>query len=267
MDPFIEAVGLWRDFHDRLLSELERELSNRVSEQYFVRLAARTYLVPDEELQQNHSPAGSGRHRNRATKVKTPAAKSSARSTAKADSPVQMLAPLDMEANEIFIEIHQVRPDRRLVTGIEILSPANKVPGTAGWDEYLKRRRLFLGGEANFVELDLLRNGRRMPMREPWPMSPYYVLVSRKEQAPRCQVWPAHAARRLPKLSVPLGHGDMDIEIDLQGLADAVYERAQFASLIDYKRAIDPPLAPPEKKLLARAPKRRPKRDSRAKKD
>jgi hypothetical protein len=266
MDPFIEAVGLWRDFHDRLLSELERELSNRVTEQYFVRLAARTYLVPDEELQQNHAPAA-GRAGGRAAKAKSPAAKSSARSTTKADSPIQILAPLDMEANEIFIEIHQVRPDRRLVTGIEIVSPANKVPGTAGWDEYLKRRRLFLGGEANFIEIDLLRNGRRMPMREAWPTSPYYILVSRKEQAPRCQVWPAHTVRALPRLAVPLGHGDMDIDIDLQGLADAVYERAQFASLIDYKRAINPPLAPPEKKLLARAPKRRPKRSSAGKRD
>src|SRR5215472_14083921 len=94
MDPFIEAVGLWRDFHDRLLSELERELSNRVSEQYFVRLAARTYLVPDEQLQGNHAPA-SGRTGGRAAKAKT-------RSTSKGDSPIQMLAPLDMEENEIF---------------------------------------------------------------------------------------------------------------------------------------------------------------------
>jgi hypothetical protein len=267
MDPFIEAVGLWKEFHDRLLSELERELSGRASEQYFVRLAARTYLVPDEEVQGNHSPPASGRAGSRAAKVKTRTARSSARTASKPDSPIQILAPLDMEENEIFIEIHQVRPERRLVTGIEILSPANKVPGTAGWDEYLKRRRTFLGGEANFVEIDFLRNGRRMPMREAWPNSPYYLLVARKEQSPRCQVWPAHVARALPRLPIPLGRGDMDIEIDLQPMVDAVYERAQFASLIDYKRSIDPPLTPPEKKLLARAPKRRPKRDSRAKKD
>jgi hypothetical protein len=258
MDPFIEACGLWKEFHDRLLGELERELSSRASEQYFVRLAARTYLVPDEEVQENHSP--SGRAGSRAAKSKTRTARSSARTTSKADSPIQILAPLDMEENEIFIEIHQVRPERRLVTGIEILSPANKVPGTAGWDEYLKRRRIFLGGEANFVEIDFLRNGRRMPMREAWPMSPYYLLIARKEQSPRCQVWPVHAARALPKLPIPLGRGDMDVEIDLQPMVDTVYERAQFASLIDYKRPIDPPLTPPEKKLLARAPKRRPKR-------
>src|SRR5262249_38275745 len=121
--------------------------------------------------------------------------------------------------------------------------------------------------EAHFVEIDFLRNGRRMPMREPWPQSPYYLLVARKEQSPRCQVWPAHSVRALPRLPIPLGRGDMDIEIDLQAIVDGVYERAQFPSLIDYKRPVVPPLTPPEKKLLARAPKRRPKRDSRAKRD
>ncbi|MGE5194147.1 MAG: DUF4058 family protein, partial [Deltaproteobacteria bacterium] len=56
MDPFIEAFGLWRDFHDRLISDLERELSSRVTEQYFIRLAARTYLIPDDQVQGNHAP-------------------------------------------------------------------------------------------------------------------------------------------------------------------------------------------------------------------
>jgi hypothetical protein len=28
-----------------------------------------------------------------------------------------------------------------VVTAIEILSPANKQPGTTSWDEYLKKRR------------------------------------------------------------------------------------------------------------------------------
>src|SRR5262249_61469493 len=99
-----------------------------------------------------------------------------------------------------------------------------------------------------------------MPMRQPWPNSPYYILAARKEQVPRCQVWCAYTTRPLPRLAVPLAPGDMDVEIELQPLVDEIYERAQFAGLIDYKRAINPPLSPPEKKLLARAPKRRPKR-------
>jgi hypothetical protein len=97
-------------------------------------------------------------------------------------------------------------------------------------------------------------------MRQAWPNSPYYILVARREQVPRCHVWPAYAARPLPRLPIPLGRGDPDIEIELQPMVDAIYERTQLGGLIDYRRPLTPPLSPPEKKLLARAPKRRTKR-------
>jgi hypothetical protein len=261
MDPFIEASGLWREFHDRLIGDLEQALSSRVPEQYFVRLSVRSYLVLDDQAQDEASRRpGVAAARGTAARpenTKSRAAGSSARGKAAQEPPLSMLAPLDMEEREIFIEIHQVRPERRLVTGIEILSPANKQPGTTGWDEYLKKRRAYLNGEANLVEFDLLRGGRRMPMRQAWPNSPYYILVARREQVPRCQAWRAHSASPLPRLPIPLGRSDPDIEIDLQPMVDAIYERTQFASLIDYRRPITPPLSPPEKKLLARAPKRR----------
>ena len=48
-----------------------------------------------------------------------------------------------------------------------------------------RKRLAFLSGYANFVEIDLLRRGRRMPMVSPWPDSPYYLLVCRKKRAPR----------------------------------------------------------------------------------
>ena len=137
-----------------------------------------------------------------------------------------MFAPLDVEEKEIFIEVHQVRPERRLVTSIEILSPLNKQSGSPGWDEYLRKRRALLNGEANLVEIDLLRGGHRMPMRQAWPNSPYYILVSRREQVPRCQVWRAYAERPLPQLAVPLSRGDSDIDINLQPVLDAIYERS-----------------------------------------
>jgi hypothetical protein len=263
MDPYIEACGLWSSFHDNLIGDLERELANRVPEHYFVRLGTRSYLVPDAEATGNssgHSNSASSRSRSRPEKVQSRTAKSSARKTATLEPPLQMFAPLDMEQREIFIEILQVRPERRIVTGIEVLSPANKLPGTPGWDEYLRKRRSYLNGDASLVEIDLLRNGHRMPMREPWPNSPCYIMVSRREQVPRCQVWRGFAERPLSRLAVPLGPGDSDIEFNLQLLIDVIYERAQFASLIDYRRPVSPPLSSSEKKLLARVPKRRPAR-------
>jgi len=52
------------------------------------------------------------------------------RATATLEKPVVMLAPLEEEHREIFIEVYKLQPDRQLVTGIEVLSPSNKRHGT-----------------------------------------------------------------------------------------------------------------------------------------
>ena len=128
-------------------------------------------------------------------------------------APVMMQALFHAEYREVFLEIHQTDPERRLVTGIELLSPSNKRRGTKGWHLYHRKRQVYLRGLAHFVELDLLRRGRRMPMAGHWPDSPYYLLVCRKQEAPRCTVWPAHFLRPLPPLSIPLAAPDPDITL------------------------------------------------------
>ena len=217
MDPFIEAFDLWGDFHDKLIGDLERELSDRVPKHYVVRLNARSYITVDDKERDE---------------------------------------PLELEQRETFIEIYDIRPDRKLVTGIEVLSPSNKRHGTAGWDEYWRKRRAFLNGAASFVEIDLLRGGRRMPMREPWPESPYYVLVSRQDEVPRCHVWPAHTLQPLPRIPIPLEKADADVEIDLQPMVDAIYERARYAIDIDYAGSISLALSKDELQRLTETSRR-----------
>ena len=99
---------------------------------------------------------------------------------------------------ETFVEIYAEREERVLVTCIEVLSPSNKRQGTEGWREYERKRQAMLLGSANFIEIDLLRGGQKMPMLTAWPDSPYTLLVCRQEQAPSCRVWPGHFRRRLP---------------------------------------------------------------------
>src|SRR5262249_44547647 len=141
-------------------------------------------------------------------------------------APVTMHALFQADYREVFLEIYQTDPTRRLVTGIELLSPSNKRRGTKGWRLYHRKRQVYLRGLAHFVELDLLRSGRRMPMAGRWPGSPYYLLVCRKEEAPRCTVWPAHFIRPLPPLSIPLAAPDPDIALALQPLVEAIYARS-----------------------------------------
>ena len=125
MDPYIEACGLWGDFHHDLISEIKHALAQAAPERYLVRAGERSYVVLVEE-----------------------------------------------EHREAFVEIYEATPEQRLVTSIEILSPSNKRPRTPGYDLYLRKRQSLLLGDANLVEIDLLRGGSRMPMLDLWPDSP-----------------------------------------------------------------------------------------------
>jgi hypothetical protein len=126
MDPYIEACGLWGDFHHDLISEIKNALAQAAPERYLVRAGERSYVVLVEE-----------------------------------------------EHREAFVEIYEATPEQRLVTSIEILSPSNKRPRTPGYDLYLRKRQSLLLGDANLVEIDLLRGGSRMPMLDLWPDSPF----------------------------------------------------------------------------------------------
>src|SRR4051794_39495081 len=44
MDPFIEARGLWADFHDQLVVAIQQTLNERLPPRYAAQLGERTYL-------------------------------------------------------------------------------------------------------------------------------------------------------------------------------------------------------------------------------
>src|SRR5438876_8974540 len=151
-----------------------------------------------------------------------------------------MRALVETEHREGFLEIREANPQRKLITCLEVLSPSNKRSGTPGWSQYTRKRQVYLEGAANFVEIDLLRGGRRMPMEDDWPDSPYYLLVCRKPEAPHCSVWQAHFLRPLPPLPVPLAPPDPDITLSLQPLVEVVYARSHYEHDIDYRQPPHP---------------------------
>jgi hypothetical protein len=162
--------------------------------------------------------------------------------------PVELMAMVEVEYRQAFLEISALAPGRKLITTIELLSPSNKRFNSPGWDLYLRKRQAHLSGQANLVEIDLLRGGRRMPMSGEWPDSPYYLLVGRKERAPRCTVWPAHFVRSLPVIPVPLAPPDPDIPLQIQPLVHQIYERSRYARDIDYHKPCRPRLSDAETK-------------------
>ena len=153
-----------------------------------------------------------------------------------------MRALVETEFRESFIEIREVHPNRKLVTTIEILSPANKRLNTTGWQRYQKKRQAHLEGQANLVEIDLLRGGHRMPMEDDWPNSPYYLLVSRRESAPQCEVWPASFMQPVPAIHIPLLVPDSDLLIELQPKINEIYNQSRYDQDIDSHQPCRPRL-------------------------
>lgn len=162
---------------------------------------------------------------------------------------------LDEEHREAFIVISEFDDATReqcLVTCIEVLSPSNKRPGSEGWNAFQRTRQSMLLGGLNLVEIDLLRGGERMPMLEPWPKSPYTILVARPLKESTCRVWPASFQHALHPVHVPLADPDADLPMDLQPMIDAIYARGRYERSIDYRKPLTPPLNPDEAAWLQR---------------
>lgn len=255
MDPYIEAHGhLWEDFHNDLIAEIKNVIARALPPNYVVQSQARAYVVlAESEDKKSHALVTDVGISSEITAQRPPAP---AGSVAVAESvtetePATLRAFITEEYREIFLEIYEVEPEWRLVTYLEVLSPSNKRPNTTGWDQYLRKRQGLLLGEANLVEIDLLRGGTRMPMLDPWPKSPYTLLVARREKAPSCKVWRGHFQHPLPAIPVPLTAPYPDITLELQPLIDATYARSRYHYRIDYTRPLQPPLSPEESAWLA----------------
>jgi hypothetical protein len=147
------------------------------------------------------------------------------------EAPTQCFVPIGVDVlKESFIEVRSAET-RQLVTTIELLSPANKYAGPDREAYLSKRRQYLLAGNANFVELDLLRGGPRMPL-EGLASCDYYVMVARPEQRPKVGVWPIQLRDPLPTIAIPLLPGDADARLHLQDLLNTTYDQGGYANYI-----------------------------------
>jgi hypothetical protein len=244
MDPYIEACGLWEDFHSHLIEKVYEQLADAAPDRYLVRTGKREYLVlVESEGKEEHpflpdvSISTAGARKKSPRKGGTATADLSAEE----DAPVTMRAFIEEEHRESFVEILENVPGYRLVTAIEVLSPSNKRPGT-GRDLYLRKRQSLLLEGVGLVEIDLLRSGDKMPMLDKYPVCPYTLLVARAKKTQLCQVWPAHFKKPLPAIPVPLLKGDADLTLRLQPLIESIYRRSRYEHSIAYDRPLSPPL-------------------------
>lgn len=139
-----------------------------------------------------------------------------------------------------FIKIAELETDR-VVTVLEVLSPSNKAGEDR--DQYLLKRAEVFAAKVNLVELDLLRDGERMPFGKPKPpAADYYALVCRGGQHPKASVWAWTVRDPLPVLPVPLKPADGDIALDVRPSLDRAYEDAGYRTRIRYDQPPESPL-------------------------
>jgi hypothetical protein len=249
MDPYLEGE-LWQEFHERLAHQISAQLLSQLPAKYVALLAKRyvigaptSGILPGLGLNIVDWPAQRVIYPDvhvaalPERKLREPAVGYEA-GVALMEPAVEVANPLP-EAPQLSVEIRDVA-QRRLVTLIEILSPANK--HSQGALEYYDRRMRLLNTDTHILQIDLLRGGSRILLLAEPPAAPYYVYLSRTERRPYTQIWPVSLRQHLTAVPVPLLHPDPDVILDLQAAVDACFALVRYERLLDY--AEPPPLPP-----------------------
>lgn len=235
MDPYLESPELWPDVHNGLIAALRDELSPRLRPSYYVALEERTYLEGPGELVLVGRPDLTVVDRGRAPQSSKPAG---------SPAVVEIELPVGAQVRETYLEVRSARQGR-VVTVIELLSPANKRSGT-GRQVYLGKRELILSTQTSLVEIDLLRGGEPMPTIGPPVASQYSILVSRGPRRPKADLIPFSLRNPIPPFPLPLARGEDEPTVELGRVLHALYDRASYDLRIDYRQEPTPPLDPPD---------------------
>jgi hypothetical protein len=226
MDPYLEGTE-WTSVHSNLIEEMARQLAPQLLPKYVVRSVRRFMMdmpmdlsimpraaVPDIGILSTREPAPV--YAGEAVTM---------------PPPLQIPTVIPEKVPITSLEIRDV-VERELVTSIELLSPANK--RGEGYREYIRKRARILQSRTHLLEIDLLRQGRRVPMRRPLPEAAYFVFLSRVEKRPITDVWPIQLDEPLPTIPVPLLPEDDDATVNLQAALATIYDTFGYGYLVNY---------------------------------
>jgi hypothetical protein len=145
------------------------------------------------------------------------------------------------------VEIVDLSSHQRVVTAIEVLSPANKLAGRAR-DAYRQKQRDFIEAGINLVEIDLVRQGQWVFSADeasvPLPLrAPYMICTFRATQPDLRAFHPLPLKQPLPRIGIPLRPEDQDVVLDLRAILNQAYADGRY-DRTDYRQPLNPPLPP-----------------------
>lgn len=198
MDPYLEDIKRWPTFHQQFISALGDALQPALSDKYRLRLGHRHY-----ELEQ-----------------------------------VLFTSILKEQQQESFVEIRQKSSSDKLVTLIEMISPANRTH-PEGRRRYEQRRQEARADGAHLVELDLVLQGQTCLEADLSALAEqqYVCCVTRSARPIKHELYGSLLTKRLPRIRLPMLADERDLVLDVQALVNRVYDRC-FDGQIDYQ--IDP---------------------------
>jgi hypothetical protein len=248
MDPYLES-WIWPDFHGSMLGEIRTALNAVLPRRYAALIDRYVWLEEADDATRVRLgvPDVTVAHRGDVVTGTT--------ALEALPAPASVTLPVERREGTRYIRVYDLH-SRRVVTVLELLSPANKTSG-GDREKYLAKRNEYLATGTNLVEVDLLRAGERLPLGEPAPVpADYYVLVSRGADFPKAGIWPFSVRDLIPPLIVPLSSEDAPVVLELKPLTDRVYDIGRYADELDYGRPPRPPLREPDatwaRELLAR---------------
>ncbi len=240
MDPYLEGE-MWQEFHDTLATEIRAQLLPYLRPNY-VALLAKRYVLDRSALGIFEAPTPRILYPDIHVVEMSPVRGGVAEATS-------VLTPPTIEVRrpsfspQLSVEIRDVA-QRRLVTDIEILSPANKTG--EGVREYADRRTDLLHTRTHLLEIDLLRGGTRIELLEPVPPAPYYVYLTYGDDSATAPVWAVQLRDRLPTVPVPLLKPDPAVPLNLQAALESCFALVGYERLLDYTQPPPPPELSPE---------------------
>ncbi|MGB3790713.1 MAG: DUF4058 family protein [Phormidesmis sp.] len=232
MNPYLENPATWPNLHSRLIVSLANKLGPQIRPKYRVVVEEAVYKrdssdqavligVPDVSVRRS---SVSNSEPNVQLKGNVAVAN---------PEPVVVTVPMPDTIRHRYLEIRSLRTNDA-ITVIEILSPVNK-RGT-GRQKYESKRLEILASQTHLVEIDLLHEGKPMPVLNYEPHSHYRILVSESGERPQAQLYPFNLQQPIPTFWVPLKPEDIALVVDLNPLLDEIYELSGYDLDIDYRQ-------------------------------
>lgn len=236
MNPYLEHPSLWSGIHHRLITAIANDLAPQIRPKYIVAIEERVYQISGEESLLIGVPD--------VLVQRSQATNTIDFSVAVVDPtthPIEATIPLPEILTEGYLEIRSVETGE-VITAIEILSPKNK-QSTVGRLQYETKRQTVVGSTTHFVEIDLLRQGKPMPILSPKVESNYRILVSRSDTRPKAELYAFNLPNRIPQFPLPLRSENAEPLVDLQKLVDEIYDQGGYDLRLDYSQKPMPTLS------------------------